>query len=82
MGGYQSKNSTWVSNKIHELFVNAKKKSISLIVTIMCKERKSEMSSWRREMKHAILADDLDLVYKCSDKIILSIMMYDGKMIN
>lgn len=82
MGGYQSKNSIWVSNKIYELFVNVKKKSISLIVIIMCKERKFEMLSWRREMKYVIFVDDLDFVYKCSDKIIFSIMMYDGKMIN
>lgn len=30
-------------------------------------------------MKYEILEDDLDLIYKFSDKIILRSMLYDGK---
>ena len=33
-------------------------------------------------MKYAIPTDDLELIYKCSDKIIIDIMMQDGKMMN
>lgn len=31
-------------------------------------------------MKYALLIDELDLIYKSSDKIILNSMLYDDRM--